>query len=345
MTYLIFIGHISYAPILGGSTAGEVQFTINTAWRTDFGTENIKLYFGDGTHDSTGNFDIRTSASAIGNLTDAAGESYTLHRHTITHTYASSAATPYTADFGGSARIDSLRNSPYGPGGDYGVGITVRLNSGLLSTPQVSIPAIIQMYTSKANSIDIKPFISYSGSDIMSCSYNAGGAELAPLPTTLSPTGFASLPTGLVITNDCKLEWDLTNHSSTSSQFDKYAVSMVAKIVAKSFVQSIDFIIELVSGTPLTCAANGPVKFDARHGETTQASFNVAGNGTVGNITLDTTGLPSGATVGTNASSTALLPAVWEFRYTVPVNAPIGLLSQSILQWNQGALRCCKNFS
>jgi hypothetical protein len=202
------------------------------------------------------------------------------------------------------------------------------------------------MYESKANSVEIK--LSYSGSDSVICSYNAGGKEFAPLSPPLAPGDFASLPTAsgkeLIISNDCKLEWDLTNHIS-AAQFDKYTVSMVAKIVAKSFVQSIDFIIELVSGTPLTCAATGLVNFNAHPGETLQATFNVAGNGTVGNITLDTTGLPSGATVGTSASSTALLPALWEYRHTVPVNAPMGMLSQTILQWNLGALRCCKELS
>ena len=329
-------------PTPGSSTPGDVEFTINTAWRTDFGEEEIELYFGDGTSNSTGPFDTKTSTSAIGNLTDAAGESYTLHRHKIKHIY-SSVTTPYTAAFEGGERISSLKNSP---DTNYGVGTTLRLNTGLTSTPQVSIPAIIQMYESKANSINIKPFISFSGSDSITCSYNANGAELAPLSVPLTSDGFASLPSAsgkdLSVTNDCKLEWDLTSHNSTT-QYDKYAVSMVIRIIAKSFVQSIDFIIELVSGTPLTCTPTTPVSFNAYPGETKQALFDVGGVGTVGNITLETTGLPSGATVGTSASPTALLPAVWEYRYTVPVNAPIGLLSQTILQWNQGALRCCKN--
>jgi hypothetical protein len=65
--------------------------------------------------------------------------------------------------------------------------------------------------------------------------------------------------------------------------------------------------------------------------------------GAIGTVFLITTRLPSGASVGTNASSTALLPAVWEYSYTVPVNSSIGL-SQTILQWNQGGLRCCMNF-
>jgi hypothetical protein len=206
------------------------------------------------------------------------------------------------------------------------------------------MPAIIQMYESNANSIDIKPFIFYSGSDSVTCSYNANGTAFAPLSSPLTFDGFASLPTadgsGLVVTNDCKLEWDLTNHNPTSL-FDKYAVSMVIKVAAKTIVQSLDFIIELVEDTPLTCAANGLVQFYAYHGETKQASFTVGGAGTVGAVSLVTSGLPTGATVGTSALLTDNLPAVWEYSYTVPANAPA--LSQTILQWNQGALRCCKN--
>jgi hypothetical protein len=306
--------------------------------------EIIQLYFGDGTFDYTDVFDTETSSSAIGTLKDGAGESYTLHRHKFQHKYAD-LTMPYTAFFTNCCRVSSLKNSPEQA---FSVGIIVRLDKGVFSSPRASIPAIIQMYESKANSVDIKPFIFYSGSDSVTCSYNAGGVELAPLPQIINPEGFASLPTAsgneLVVTNDCKLQWDLTGHNPTT-QFDKYAVSMVIKVAAKSFVQSLDFIIELVEGTPLTCAPRTPVTFNAYPGETKQALFDVGGAGVVGNVSVSTTGLPTGASVGTSASSTALLPAVWEYRYTVPVNASIGLHSQTILQWNQGALRCCKKIS
>ena len=317
-----------------------MEFTIDTAWRTDYGYENIWLYFGDGTDVPSGVFDIATSSSAIGTLKDGAGESYTLHRHKFQHKLPD-LTMPYTAF----CRPSTLKNSP---DQHFAVGIIVRLDKGVFSSPRASIPAIIQMYESKANSVDIKPFIFYSGSDSVTCSYNAGGVELAPFPQRLDPVGFASLPTAsgneLVVTNDCKLQWDLTGHNPTT-QFDKYAVSMVIKVAAKSFVQSLDFIIELVEGTPLTCAPRTPVTFNAYPGETKQALFDVGGAGVVGNVSVSTTGLPAGASVGTSASSTALLPAVWEYRYTVPVNASIGLHSQTILQWNQGALRCCKKLS
>lgn len=181
-----------------------------------------------------------SASSEIGTFTDAAGDSYTLHKNKITHTYAS-ITTPYTASFQSVSRISTLMNVPDCMGcGKYGVGTTVRLNTGLLSTPQVSMPAIIQMYEMAANSIDIKPFIFYSGSDRVTCSHNANGSELAPLSSPLTSDGFASLPTadgsGLVVSNDCKLEWDLTSHDS-GTQFDKYAVSMVIKVAAKTFVQ------------------------------------------------------------------------------------------------------------
>jgi hypothetical protein len=98
-------------PTPGSSTPRDVQFTIDTAWRTDFGDENIELYFGDGTSGSTGNFDTSTSSSKIGTFKDAAGESYTLHRHKITHTYAS-VTTPYTAGFHGEERIFDAQEQP-----------------------------------------------------------------------------------------------------------------------------------------------------------------------------------------------------------------------------------------
>ena len=128
------------------------------------------------------------------------------------------------------------------PDGFYGVGTSVHLNAGLLSTPQASIPTVIQMYEVAANSIDIKPFISYSGSESILCrSYNANGIELATCSSPRDSTGFASLPTAsgnwLIITDDCNLEWDLMRHDP-STQFHKYAVSMVIKVAAKTFVQS-----------------------------------------------------------------------------------------------------------
>jgi hypothetical protein len=327
-------GHISYTPTPGSSTPGDVEFTIDSAW----GYFYSDIYFNVGYGSDI--FVGLNPSTEIGTFTDAAGDSYTFHRNKFTHTFPSTI--PRTVIWQSCCRIGTLKNDPHEW---WGVATTVVFDAGFPSSPRVSMPAIIQMYESKANSIDIKPFIFYSGSDIVTCSYNADGAEFHLDPLALFPYGFASLPAadgiGLVVTNDCKLEWDLTNHNPTS-QFDKYAVSMVIKIVDKSFVQSIDFIIELVKGTaPLTCVADGLVQFYAYPGETKQASFTVGGAGSVGTVSLDTVGLPTGATVGTSAASTAPLPAVWVFSYTVPENAPT--LSQTILQWNQGAFRCCKN--
>ncbi len=120
--------------------------------------------------------------------------------------------------------------------------------------------------------------------------------------------------------------------------------ALIIEVAAKTFVQSLDFIIELVEGAQLTCTATTPVNFDVYPGETKQASFIVDGVGDISTVTLTTTGLPSVVTAGASASSTDNLPAVWDFNYTVSVNAPLGV-SQTMLQWEQGALRCCKNSS
>ncbi len=307
--------------------------------------EHIQFYFGDGTSGSTGLFNVSISASAIGTFIDAAGESYTMHRHKLTHMYPS-ALPAYTAGFQKCCRISTLRNSP--AKAEYGVGATVRLYTGIVrSTPRISIPAIIQMYESYANSVEIRPFIAYSGSDNVTCRYNANGGQIRPLGPPLKPSGFASLPyisysgNGLVVTDDCKLNWNLTNHNPTR-QFDKYAVSMVIKVA--EIVQSLDFIIELLEGKPLTCSSRNPVNFNAHRGETKQVFFDIGGLGAVGNISLITTSLPIGAAARTNALPTDFLPALWEYIYTVPVNAPIGPI-QTILQWNQGSFRCCKKLS
>jgi surface protein len=236
-----------------------VEFTIDTAWKTGRDFESIFLHLGDGDDsDPTPYIHVSTSASsAVGTFADAAGESYTLHKNKITYTY-TSIAEPYTASFQSGGRFSPLKNVPDCMGcGTYGVGTSVRLNTGLLSTPHVSMPAIIQMYESQDNYFDIKPFIFYSGSDSVTCSYNANGSEFDPLPFPLTSIGFASLPTAegseLLVTNDCKLQWDLTSHNPIT-QFDKYAVSMVIKVSAKAFVQSLDFIIELVKSSSPECS-------------------------------------------------------------------------------------------
>ena len=66
----------------GSITPGNVEFMIDTAWRTDdFYYEAIRLDFGDNGTDTT----VYTSASsAFGNFTDAACQSYTLYKNKIT---------------------------------------------------------------------------------------------------------------------------------------------------------------------------------------------------------------------------------------------------------------------
>ena len=313
-----------------------MELTIEHAWRSGYGSEFINFKFGDGTNQVI-SFSTSSGPSVVGSLTDAAGESYTLHSHKITHRY-TNVSKPYTAYFQSCCRISTLRNYP---DGSYGVGTSVLLGpGGLPSTPRASIPAIIQMYELVNNSIDIKPFISNSGSDV-TCSYN--NFKLVP---PMRSSSFAPRPTAngtqLIITSDCKLQWDLRTYDSPRP-FDKYAVSMVIEVAAKTFVQSLDFIIELVQGTPLTCDPTTSVNFVAYPGETKQASFIVNGTGKVSTISLATTGLPTaGATVNTSASSTDDLPAVWDYIYAVPTNAPLGV-SKTIIQWIQGAFRCCKN--
>ena len=317
-----------------------MEFTIDTAWAEGWEKITLLLNFGDGTpFGSTDEF-TTFSSSYIGSFTDASGIPYHLHRHKIQHTYAS-LTTPYTASLATPSTElyqNCCRSGIQNYQLQYAVGITVRLNTGLLSTPRAFIPAIIQMYESMANTIDIKPFIFYSGSDIVTCSYNADGAELA-----LPRQGFAVLPTeggnGLIVTSDCKLQWDLTSYNP-SRQFNKYAVSIVVKVAAKTFAQSLDFIIELVEGTQLPCAISPgySVNMNAYPGQTKEVFFRIEG-GTGGTVSLKTMGLPSEAFEYTKMMDTTSL-----YHHPVP-NAPLGLLSQSILQWNQGALRCCKKSS
>ena len=134
-----------------------MELTIEHAWRSGYGSESINFMFGDGTNQGI-SFSTSSGPSVVGSLTDAAGESYTLHSHKITHRY-TNVSKPYTAYFESCCRISTLINNP---DGFFGVGTSVRL--GPLGLP--STPAIIQMYELANNSIDIKPFISNSGSDV-----------------------------------------------------------------------------------------------------------------------------------------------------------------------------------
>jgi hypothetical protein len=100
----------------------------------------------------------------------------------------------------------------------------------------------------------------------------------------------------------------------------------------------LDFIIEVIGGTPFTCGVtqNNSLKFTTSPGDFVTTQFEV--NGGLAGTTIDevSASVAGQGLISTQApltSTTLLLPVNFEFGYTVPANAADGQNFQSTIQW------------
>jgi hypothetical protein len=305
-------GTISYRipdPTINPTT---VEFTMVNGWRH---LEDLDLDFGGG------GGSVTFSSNNIGSFTDSNGAAYTLYRSIVTHTHDSRGT--YIAYAGTCCRIGGLVNDSHG---DFRLEVTVDIANEKNSLI-VQIPAILQMYKQTHNVIDLKASINDSDNDGITCSFAIGNKGYSPSPEASGKS--------LVLTNDCKLQWDLSSYNP--GYIPRFYVSMWVLSSAGVARVPLDFIIEVIGGTPFTCGVtqNNSLKFTNSPGDFVTTQFEV--NGGLAGTTVDEVSayVAGQGLISTQAplTSTTLLPVDFEFGYTVPANAADGQNFQSTIQW------------
>jgi len=213
-------GHISWKRLQGNN----VEFTVVSAWRTSF-ISNLRLYFGDGTS-------VRPSYTVLNNYLDYEGESYTIVRYTVEHTYSSSSL--YTAYSSSCCRISTLENAADDP---FYLKTEVDLTNSNMGSPVSSIVPILQMSTNALNVVEI-PVLDPDGDDISIRMAQVLESRISEYPISTYP----------LYVDGNFLKWD----TQGTSVGDKYAVQLMLeeKRGSEVNVNALDFILEIVTGSP-----------------------------------------------------------------------------------------------
>jgi hypothetical protein len=166
--------------------------------------------------------------------------------------------------------------------------------------------------------IDLKASINDSDKDGITCSFATGEKGYSPSP--------AASGKSLALTNDCNLQCDLSSYNP--GYIPRFSVSIWVLSSAGAARVPLDFIIEVIGGTPFTCGTTSPGAF-------VMTQFEV--NGGLAGTTIDevSASVAGQGLISTHAplTSTTLLPVDFEFGYTVPANAADGQNFQSTIQW------------
>lgn len=188
------------------------------------------------------------------------------------------------------------------------------------------------MYSLQMNTIDLVPSITDPDGGNFRCYYNSlndPGNYFADVPTLGSDS--------FMVTNDCKLEWDLSNQYPVSGS--KWAVSMFienADLAPGTARMGLDFIVEVIEASlSLTCDASTPTSVSVFPGQTVTLDFLVNDGGEnsfVGDVSVAVAGA-AGATITTFAGTGDLLPQTWTFNYPVPTIGAAAT-AQFTVQWS-----------
>ena len=299
-------GHVTWVMV----GPNLVEYTVISAWREDFDPTNPNypyadqkvLNFGDGTsepyHFTASNTEL------LSTYADSSGERYVVLRHKVRHQYTSSG--PFIAFFEGSARIHTLVNAP---DGNFRVQTLVDLRNGNTGSPISSMPVIVQMIAGANNSIKIPV-----------ADPNVGDRVFGRL-ANITESGFGTLAVGpagpLKVTNKpdgIYLEW---NTGGLVSQ-QKFAAQVILEEQHNGALVgnvALDFIIEIVTGTPPDCVGqfeNTTTTIPV--GQQFVASF--VGTTATGNLSLSAFGMPPGAILIPVSGTTGPSPLTANFQWT-----------------------------
>ena len=221
-----------------------VEFTVTTAWRSDFLDEPSPFRFGDNTMISLSQ---GTEISAAGDLS---GESFKILRNTFSHTYLGTKQ-DFEAGFGNCCRIHNLKNAS---GGDFELNAKISLTPGNTSGPKSAAPVILEFPVDTLSQF-ILP-INDPDHDHLACrisSFTESGIPTPPqIPQPAGPPAQPEFPPN----GDCTLAWNTTG----GVVGDKYAVQILVESTLNGSLSTtpVDFILELVTVTtsPPTCDAD-----------------------------------------------------------------------------------------
>ncbi|MEE9385169.1 MAG: hypothetical protein V3V08_17330, partial [Nannocystaceae bacterium] len=267
-------------------------------YRSNFIGQNT-YGFGDGGSFSTG------SATTIATGTDLAGESFTIRRTVVEHTYANDG--PWLISFQSCCRIGSIVN----PSSGQRMEAVVDLSNGDLGSPVSSIPPMLQMELNELNVVPL-PIADPDG-DPFSCRMATLGESLI--------NAVAAQTNALSVSSDCVLSWQ----TDGTSVAQKYAVQVVIEEDNGATRVPLDFIIEIVPdlGEPPECALGGNVHNVVFAGD----SFSISATGTDldgDDLTVGHLGLPAGATLSPVSGTTGPQPFEAWFDWT-PTPADVGV--------------------
>lgn len=291
-------GHITWKarPDIGPTA---VELTVLHAWRRSaFSNRNpgdtlpfaaANLLFGDGT--STGLTGVVVTVNTA--------DDWFLARYTTVHNYPYPG--PFTAFFDSCCRIFGLVNAS---SASFRVATQVDLRGGNTGSPVSSISPILQMAQGQLNTL-VLPVAEPDG-DSIRC--RLAGAGESRIPAQPSAGGLA-----LSVSPSCTLSWD-TRFTSVGQL---YAAQVIVEESRDGRVRpvALDFIIQIVAGSPPACTLNGPTNHVVPVGQ----PFALSATGTDPDgdpLTVNHLGLPAGASLSPPAGTTGPSPLTATFSWT-----------------------------
>lgn len=217
----------------------------------------------------------------------------------MTHTYTSDG--PFTAYFSDCCRISTLVNAH---DANFEVDTVVDLRNNNAGSPVSSTPVIVQMPQGAVCNLPLA--IADPDGDSYTC-------RLA----TSAESGIPAMPTAggksLTVSPGGTLSWDTSG--TAVGQLYAAQVAILENHAGNTGRVAVDFIIEITSGQPPTCALNGPANNTVAVGQ--PFSISLTGTDPQGqNLTVNHQGMPAGADLTPAPGSSGPSPLTATFSWT-----------------------------
>jgi len=206
----------------------------------------VTLDFGDGADSGA------LAGPVVGKFSDPAGQSFDVRELVVKHTYA--AAGTYTAFFDACCRIASLVN---GANQTYHVSSVVSLQPGNSAGPVSASLPVVELQLGAPRTY-VWPVLDPDG-DPITCRFGTdaetGFADAVPVVPPSGPGTGGQAPALASYADHCQLGWDLADAKAGQ----RYTIHLVFESSHGGGISStaLDFVVEIVTGPPPTCAGGG----------------------------------------------------------------------------------------